>query len=92
MTTSPIHERLKILISQILFVVLEELGISFCGLGLATVGRIDLDRGCEPDLWYYFGDHTRQMRGTPKIDINRDPLPDLAIEIEHSRSFIVSEF
>jgi Uma2 family endonuclease len=88
MTISSIHDRLKFLFGQILLIALEELRISYFGVGQATVGRSDLERSCEPDVWFYMGETARRMRGLPKLNFDRDPPPDLAVEIEISRTFL----
>jgi Uma2 family endonuclease len=50
-----------------------------------TMQREDLDKGLEGDVCYWIA-HERQMRGKFTWDARRDPLPDLVIEIEVSRS------
>ena len=88
MTISSVHDRLKFLFAQILLIVMEELRISYFGVGQATVGRSDLKRSCEPDVWFYVGETARRMRGLPKLNFDNDPPPDLAVEIEISRTFL----
>jgi Uma2 family endonuclease len=87
MTISSVHDRLKFLFGQVLLIAMEELRISYFGVGQATVGRSGL-RSCEPDVWFYMGETARKMRGLPKLDFDRDPPPDLAVEIEVSRTFL----
>ena len=37
--------------------------------------------GLEPDEWYYFRDEAR-MRGRKRIDLRKDPAPELVVEID----------
>ncbi len=39
--------------------------------------------GKEPDLGFYFGDHELRIRQKGDIDLNVDPPPDLAVEVDH---------
>jgi Uma2 family endonuclease len=54
------------------------------GYGHTTLRRQDLDRGLEPDEGFYI--RTTEVRGPREIDLNRDPPPDLGIEINISYS------
>jgi len=42
--------------------------------------------GKEADAAYYLGDNERRMRRREDLDLHVDPPPDLAIEVENSRS------
>ncbi len=46
-----------------------------------------MERGLEPDESYYIT-HELPVRGLMDLDLERDPPPDLAIEVEISRSAI----
>jgi Uma2 family endonuclease len=87
MTTSGPHERFKKFLVQFLELATIELNIPLVGYGQATLRRQDLDRGMEPDEWFYI-EHASQMTGIRDLDFTRDPPPDLAIEIEVSRSIL----
>jgi hypothetical protein len=63
----------------------EEVDIPCLMVGSTTWRRADLDRGLEPDECYYFFDHPEQYQDK-EIDLNVDPPPDLAIEIDITRS------
>ena len=52
-----------------------------------TCQREDLERGLEPDDCYWIA-HESVMRGRTEVDFEVDPAPDLAIEIEISRSVL----
>ena len=64
----------------------EELEISVEGGDTTTHKRQDLDKGAEPDKCYWFGDNARRMRGKRQLDLNRDPAPDLVIEVDVTRT------
>ncbi len=85
MTTSAEHEHQKHLLALLLHVLAEELDVPIAGFGSTTYQRADLDRGLEPDECYYIANFSR-VRGRKRIDLNRDPPPDLVLEIEVSRS------
>jgi Uma2 family endonuclease len=54
--------------------------------GSATFRRRAKKGGVEGDKTFYFGEHARQMKGSRDIDLNVQPPPDLAIEVEVSHS------
>lgn len=54
--------------------------------GHATYRRDDLGAGVEGDQAYYFGEHAVLMRGPIGVDLAAQPPPDLAIEVEATRS------
>ena len=58
-------------------------------VGSTTLRREELDRGLEPDEGFYLGDLER-IRDLDQIDLDVDPPPDLAIEIEISRSALIA--
>jgi Uma2 family endonuclease len=84
MTLSHGHERRKELLGRLLGVLTEELDIPCQSGGSTTFNREDLERGIEPDQCYYLENEPR-VRDKEEIDLNVDPPPDLAIEIEVSR-------
>jgi Uma2 family endonuclease len=54
--------------------------------GSATFRRRAKRGGVEGDKTFYFGEHAAQMKGSKDIDLNVQPPPDLAIEVEVSHS------
>ncbi|MBY0524614.1 MAG: Uma2 family endonuclease [Gemmataceae bacterium] len=84
MTTSPRHEIWKKWLDYLLQLLIEECGLARVTAGNMTFQREDLERGLEPDDCYWIA-HEPQMRGRLDYDIERDPPPDLVIEIEVSR-------
>jgi Uma2 family endonuclease len=79
------HEREKSLLARIVEIITEELEIPMMSAGSTTLKREDLDRGLEADESYYLDDLSR-VRDTEELDLLVDPPPDLAIEIEITRS------
>jgi len=85
MTTSPLHERYKVWFGRFFDVLAEEAGVANVPAGQATFRRENIDRGMEPDNCYWIA-HEQQMRGVREWQADRDPPPDLALEIEISRT------
>jgi Uma2 family endonuclease len=81
------HERNRSLLARMVEILTEELGIPLIAAGATTLKREDLDRGLEADASFYVGDLTR-IRDTDNLDLEVDPPPDLAIEIEITRSVL----
>ncbi len=87
MTVSAEHERIKKLLARLFEVLTEELNMPILSLGNTTFRREESARGLEPDECWYIG-HEAQMRERETVDLLIDPLPDLVIEIEISRSVL----
>lgn len=87
MTTSARHESHKSLIARLLEALTEELNIEIRSLGNMTHQREDLERGFEADECWYIQQEA-VVRGKVEIDLSIDPPPDLALEIEISRSVL----
>jgi len=85
MTLSHFHEWLSKLIGRLVEALTEELDLPLHSAGSTTLDREDLDRGLEPDQCYYLENEPR-VRGRDQIDLRTDPPPDLAIEVEVSRT------
>jgi Uma2 family endonuclease len=85
MVLSTAHERSKSLIGLLIFVLAEELDRVIGSFGSFTHQRQDLLRGLEPDQCYYLA-HFKKVQKKRQIDLSQDPPPDLAVEIEISRS------
>lgn len=62
-----------------------ELEIAILSGGSTTLKDEALEKGIEPDKCWWI-QNERKMRGKRKFDIDTDPPPDLAIEVEVSRS------
>jgi Uma2 family endonuclease len=87
MSPSPRHERYARYIDLLIGIWTEELDIPICGLRQMTCKRKDLERGLEPDDCYYVQSEVT-VRNKVEVDFAVDPLPDLTIEVEVSRSSI----
>src|SRR5437588_11765498 len=85
MTLSPEHERFKCLLSYLVLVLVEELGWNMASFGSMTFKRKKRGRGLEPDECYWIQNEPL-VRGKDKIDLRRDPPPDLVIEIDWTHS------
>jgi len=87
MSTSGEHENFKYLIGRLIAALTEEVDLPMRGYGSTTWLREDLDRGIEPDECFYLGSE-RLIRGKVNLDLDVDPPPDLALEIDVSYSSV----
>jgi len=78
---TPEHEVDKELLGDLVKILLDELEIDCECFGSTTFKRQDMDSGIEPDQCFYIQNHN-QMRGKRRVDLNLDPPPDLAIEVD----------
>src|SRR5205807_982439 len=85
MTLSSRHENRKKRLGRMVETLTEELTIEIASFGSMTCRREDLDRGLEADELYWI-EHEAMVRDRDEIDLTIDPPPDLALEIEISRS------
>jgi len=85
MSPSPIHESYSSLFGRLLGALALERDIEMRGGRSTRFRREDAERGIEPDDCYWI-QNERAVRGKPEIDLAVDPPPDLAIEIDISRS------
>ncbi len=79
------HELYRRRIGRLIEIVAEELEIAIVGAGSTTFKRRVLDRGLEPDECFYLGGYDR-LASLATIDLDVDPPPDLAIEVDISSS------
>jgi Uma2 family endonuclease len=79
------HEGWGRVIGRLLNVLTEELSIPAIEAGSTTFRREDLERGLEPDDCFYIASVGRII-GKTDIDLSRDPPPDLAIEVDVTRT------
>ncbi|MEH1873241.1 Uma2 family endonuclease [Nostoc sp.] len=75
------HEVAKVIIGDLVKVLLEELDLEFWSLGSTTFDKESMDAGVEPDDCFYIQNEAR-IRGKDRINLETDPPPDLAIEID----------
>lgn len=81
MTPSAKHEYFKQAISIVIEDTAEILELDYECLGSTTWKREIQKAGVEPDNCFYF-QNERLIRGKLTFDLNRDPPPDLALEID----------
>jgi Uma2 family endonuclease len=81
------HENPKIQLDRLIFALAEVLEIEIRSAGSTTLKREFVKRGIEPDNCYYIQNEPA-IRGKQKLDLEADPPPDLAIEIDITRSSI----
>jgi Uma2 family endonuclease len=79
------HETIASLLGRFIEILTLEVGIPIKAVGSTTLRRQDLDRGLEADRCFYIR-HAPDLRGRLDIDLGRDPPPDLAIEVDITRS------
>lgn len=77
----PIHDSWKRAIARFIETASDEAGILIKSLGSSTWLHERMQRAIEPDEAYYFANEPK-VRGRLDIDLNNDPPPDLAVEID----------
>ena len=85
MTLSPQHERFKQLLGYLILVLVEELGWNMASFGSMTFQGRKRRHGLEPDQCYWIQNEPL-VRCQDMIDLQRDPPPDLVVEIDISPS------
>lgn len=79
-----VHEAINRLLEKIISAITFELGLSIKSLGSTTLNREDLLAGTEPDSCFYI-QNARKIKGR-KLNLQTDPPPDLAIEVDITSS------
>ena len=87
MTLSPKHEWGSRTFERLIGILTEELDLPVAAFGSMTHQRADLEKGIEPDECYYFN-HLDRVVGMSHFDPATDPVPDLAVEVEVTRSLV----
>jgi Uma2 family endonuclease len=85
MTLSHRHERYSSLLGRFVEILTDELDVPFHIGGSTTFSRKDLGSGLKPDRCYWL-ESEPLVRDKEEIDLTMDPPPDLALEIDVSRS------
>lgn len=85
MTVSHEHEFNKSILGRLVEMMTFELNIPIHSGGQTTFRRVLKEVGLEADECYWI-ENERRMRGRKKFDIERDPPPDLTLEIEVTKS------
>ena len=83
MAPSPEHEYYKKVIGRFVETMAEEFVVSLYPLGSTTLDRQDLVSGSEPDECFYLTvSKIQQIKGKKRIDLEKDPAPDLVVEVD----------
>ncbi len=88
MNVSAKHGRGQSFLSRIVTALAEEFDVELEGVGNMTCLREDLSKGIEPDDAWYVGENAVALQGRDEIDLDVDPPPDLAVEMEVSRTVL----
>lgn len=81
MVPLPEHEKDKELIGELVRILLDKLEIDFEPFGSTTLKNERMRQAVEPDTSFYIQNQAAVI-GKNRIDLNIDPPPDLAIEID----------
>jgi Uma2 family endonuclease len=87
----PEHERIKVLISNLLVILLEELDLEWESLGSTTFKNPLMKVGIEPDDCFYLK-NCQAIIGKKRLDLSIDPPPDLAIEVDLTSATQISAY
>jgi len=86
MAPSAEHEYDKKLLANLIELLLDTLERDFIGLGSVTLKHEGHAKGVEPDECYYI-QNAHAIRGKSRIELPRDPPPDLVLEVDiHSKT------
>jgi len=85
MSPSLRHDRRKTIIARLIELAGFVLDFNIMGCGSTTCKRPDLEKGLEPDEWYYV-QHYEEQWTKEELDLEKDPPPDLAIEVDITNS------
>lgn len=83
MSPLPEHEEYKDTIFRLICALAEELDIDLETRGSATFRRRIKESGVEPDACFYV-QHAQHLIGQRTIDLDIDPPPDVAVEIDNT--------
>jgi len=81
MSPLPEHEYWSTIIERLIQTLTLELDMPIASLGSTTFKKKTAAKGLEPDDCFYLQNESR-IRGKRRLDLRRDPPPDLAIEID----------
>ena len=89
MTVSHEHESYGALLGRLVEMLTFELNIPIHSGGSTTFRRVLKKKGLEADECYWI-QNERLMRGKKDFDIEADPPPDLAIEVEITQTHSIA--
>ncbi len=81
MVPLPEHEKAKEIIGDTIKILLDQLNIDYDSLGSTTLKSERMTQGVEPDACFYIQNQALVL-GKNRLDMNIDPPPDLAVEID----------
>jgi Uma2 family endonuclease len=81
MVPLPEHEKAKEIIGDTIKILLDRLNIDYDALGSTTLKSERMIQGIEPDACFYIQNQALVL-GKNRLDMNIDPPPDLAVEID----------
>jgi len=81
MVPLPEHEKAKEIIGDIIKILLDRLNIDYDSIGSTTLKSEKMTQGVEPDACFYIQNQAKVI-GKHRLDMNIDPPPDLAVEID----------
>jgi Uma2 family endonuclease len=79
------HDDQADFLGDVVHVVTEELGLPLHRGGSVTIRRRPVKRGIEADRCFWIA-NAHKMKGRKRLDLRRDPPPDLAIAVDVTRS------
>lgn len=79
------HDGDAFILNRLVIALIEELGLPLRGGGSTTMRRRLRRRGIEADACYWIA-NAHRMQGRRRLDLRRDPPPDLAIEVDVTHS------
>ena len=79
------HDNDDRILGRLVITLTEELGVEVFSGGTVTLRRRRRRRGLEPDDCYWIA-NAHRMAGRRRVDLRVDPPPDLAIEVDATRS------
>jgi Uma2 family endonuclease len=79
------HENAGEWIGRLIFFLALEWNLPLCSGGSPTLKQSVRKKGLEPDKCFWI-EHEKDVRGKKEWDANTDPPPDLAVEIDITRS------
>lgn len=82
------HERFKKLFAYMIEALTDELDIRRNALGSTTFKKQMAESGLEADECYYIANAGKLKKGQRSLNLDNDPPPDLAIEIEMTSSLV----
>jgi Uma2 family endonuclease len=75
------HESWAYILTRLISALTEELKLPIAGGGSTTFRRKPRRRGLEPDECFWIANEAA-VRGKTRLDLRKDPPPDLAVEVE----------